>query len=80
MKIFVIAIIMWWADPTARPPTDSVEIHTYNGEPLYFKTRDECFDWIGSDLENIKAFGHSRFPTAQAVGEILCVETQDKRI
>ena len=70
---------MWWANPLEKPVDDSVEIHTYEGKPLYFHTMQECFDWVGKDLENIKAFGHAYYPTANAVGQILCVEKQETR-
>ena len=81
MKVFVIAIIMWWANPQdiPYPYTDSVEIKTYQGEPLFFETLDECFDWVGNDLENIKQFGHAYYPTANAVAEIRCVEINQQK-
>ena len=81
MKVFVIAIIMWWANPQdiPFPYNDSVEINTYEDKPLYFHTLDECFKWVGNDLENLKAFGHAYYPTANAVAEIRCVEKDQNR-
>ena len=76
MKVFVIAIIMWWANPLEKPLDDSVEIRTYQGKPLTFDTLDECYSWVENDLENIKALGHAYYPTANAVGQILCVEKE----
>ena len=35
MKVFIIAIVMWWGDPLAQPLNDSVEIETLHGKPLY---------------------------------------------
>ena len=78
MKIFVIAIVMWWANPLEKPIDDSVEIHTYQGKPLYFHTLEECFNWVRADAESIKAFGHEYYPTANAVKTIYCVEKQER--
>ena len=75
-KVFIIAIVMWWADMTQTPLNDSVEIKYLHGEPLYFMTEQECFAHIDENLDALKAFGKSEFPTAHTVKSILCVEQE----
>jgi len=72
-KVFIIAIVMWWADMTQTPLNDSVEIKYLHGEPLYFLTEEECFAHIDENLDALKKFGKSEFPTAHTVKSILCV-------
>lgn len=76
VKIFVIAIIMWWANPDdiPYPYDDSVEIKTYQGKPLFFDSLDKCLAWAKNDLESLKTFGHAYYPSATAVKEIGCIE------
>lgn len=76
MKVFVISIVMWWANPFDNPwpHNDTVEIQTYNGKPLYFKTVDQCFEHIDQNLQNLIQVGHSHYPSATDVNQILCVE------
>ena len=76
MKVFIISIVMWWANPAEipYPYNDAVEIKTYMDKPLQFTSLEKCFEWVGNDLENIKAFGHAYYPTATAVREIICIE------
>ena len=76
MKVFIIAIVMWWADPTMRPADDSVEIKTLFGKPLYFQTMEACFDHVDENLEALKGFGRAYYPTSNAVARILCVEKE----
>ena len=72
-KVFIIAIVMWWADMTQTPFNDSVEVKWLHGEPLYFLTEEECFAHIDENLDALKKFGKSQFPTAHTVKSILCV-------
>ena len=51
MKVFIISVVMWWADPALMPNTDAVEVHTLHGKPLFFKTRADCFEHIDQNLE-----------------------------
>ena len=46
MKVFIISVVMWWADPALMPNTDAVEVHPLHGKPLFFKTRADCFEHI----------------------------------
>jgi hypothetical protein len=75
MKIFIIAIVMFFSDPN-RPGwlNDSVEIGTAGGKQLFFKTEKECFTYVDKHLEGLKQFGKSRYPDAVAVKTIYCVE------
>ena len=61
MEVFIIAIVMWWGDPLAKPLNDSVEIETLHGKPLYFETQQECFDHVDENLEALKGFGRAYF-------------------
>ena len=56
MKVFIISVLMWWADPALMPSTDAVEVHTLHGKPLFFKTRAACFEHIDQNLEALKKF------------------------
>tara|TARA_Y100001937_G_C7034272_1_gene291539 strand:+ start:103 stop:360 length:258 start_codon:yes stop_codon:yes gene_type:complete len=73
-KIFVIAIVMWWADPTTTPANDSVEITHLHGQPLYFKTIKDCGVHIDNNLQALKEYGKFVYPTAHTVKTIYCVE------
>tara|TARA_R100000231_G_scaffold138786_2_gene118044 strand:+ start:3735 stop:3989 length:255 start_codon:yes stop_codon:yes gene_type:complete len=75
-KVFIIAIIMWWADITQTPLNDSVEVKWLHGEPLYFLTEEECFAHIDENLEALTEFGKATYPTAHTVKTILCVEQE----
>jgi len=75
-KVFIIAIVMWWADPTATPVNDSVEIKWLDGAPLYFMSRQECGDHIDENLQALKDYGKSVYPTAHTVKTIYCVEKE----
>ena len=72
-KVFIIAIVMWWADPAMIPENDSVEIKYLHGKPLYFMTEKECGIHIDDNLQALKDYGKSVYPTANAVKTILCV-------
>ena len=76
MKVFIISVVMWWADPALMPNTDAVEVHTLHGKPLFFKTRADCFEHIDENLEALKKFGKRYYPTANAVREIYCLERE----
>ena len=54
MKVFIISVVMWWADPALIPNTDAVEVHTLHGKSLFFKTRADCFEHIDQNLEALK--------------------------
>ena len=41
-NVFIIAIVMFWADAKDTPLNDSVEIKWLDGKPLYFMTPEEC--------------------------------------
>ena len=75
-KVFIIAIVMWWADPIATPVNDSVEIKWLDGKPLYFETIDECGNHIDENLHALKEYGKSVYATSQSVKTIYCIETQ----
>tara|TARA_Y100001938_G_scaffold149231_1_gene235364 strand:+ start:3341 stop:3577 length:237 start_codon:yes stop_codon:yes gene_type:complete len=74
MKVFIIAIILWWGNPTMKPEADSVEVETLHNKPLFFNTEKECQKHIEDNLEALKGFGRRVFPTANAVKAILCIE------
>lgn len=76
MEVFIIAIVMWWGDPLAKPLNDSVEIETLHGKPLYFETQQECFDHVDENLEALKGFGRAYFPTSNAVKTIYCISKE----
>ena len=42
MKVFIIAIVLWWGDPAMTPKRDSVEVETLHGKPLFFNKEEEC--------------------------------------
>ena len=75
-KVFIIAIVMWWADMTQTPVNDSIEVKWLDGKPLYFLTEEECFAHINENLEALTKFGKVTFPTAHTVKSILCVEKE----
>ena len=75
-KVFIIAIVMWWADMTQTPLNDAVEVKYLHGEPLYFLTEEECFAHINENFDALKGFGKTTFPTAHTVKSILCVEKE----
>ena len=72
-KVFIIAIVMWWGDPAMIPENDSVEVKWLDGKPLYFMTEKECGMHIDENLDALKGYGRSVYPTANAVKTILCV-------
>ena len=76
-KVFLIAIVMFFADPT-RPYwlNDSVEIDSEGGKPLYFKTDQECMSYVDKHIEGLKLFGMSHYSDAVAVKTIYCVERE----
>ena len=74
--VFIIAIVMWWADPTSTPINDSVEIKFLDGKPLYFMTKKECGDHIDENLQALKDYGKYVYPTAHTVKSIYCIETK----
>tara|TARA_Y100000816_G_scaffold140188_1_gene99295 strand:- start:240 stop:497 length:258 start_codon:yes stop_codon:yes gene_type:complete len=75
-KVFIIAIVMWWADPTATPTKDSVEITHKHGLPLYFATQQECFNHVDDNIDALKEYGKAVFPTAHTVKSIYCLERE----
>ena len=75
-KVFIIAIVMWWADMTQTPVNDSIEVKWLDGKPLYFLTEEECFAHIDENLDALKKFGKSQFPTAYTVKSIMCIEKE----
>ena len=76
MKVFIIAIVLWWGDPLQMPVNDSVEVETLHGKPLFFTTEEECYEHIDTNLEALKAFGRAVYPTANAVKSIYCIERE----
>tara|TARA_B100000424_G_C22573634_1_gene323308 strand:+ start:255 stop:491 length:237 start_codon:yes stop_codon:yes gene_type:complete len=74
MKVFIIAIVLWWGDPAITPKTDSVEVETLHGKPLFFNTEEECQKHIDKNLAALKGFGRRVYPTANAVKAIYCIE------
>ena len=75
-KVFIIAIVMWWADPTQIPENDSVEITHLHGQPLYFETQQECFNHVDMNLQALKEYGKATYPTANTVKVIYCLEKE----
>ena len=75
-KVFIIAIVMWWADITETPVDDSLEISHLDGELLYFRTEGECYNHINDNVTELKEYGLYRYPSAQSVKTILCVEKE----
>ena len=52
-KVFIIAIVMWWADITETPVNDSLEISHLDGELLYFRTEGECYNHINDNVTEL---------------------------
>ena len=75
-KVFIIAIVMWWANPIDTPTNDSVEIKWLDGKPLYFETVEECGNHIDDNLQALKEYGKAVYPTAHTVKTIYCIETK----
>ena len=73
MEVFIIAIVMWWGDPLAKPLEDSVEIDSLHGKPLYFETQQACFDHVDENFDALKAFGRAFYPSANSVKSIYCI-------
>ena len=48
---------MFWADTTATPTNDSVEITHLHGLPLYFETVQGCSDHIDQNIDALKEYG-----------------------
>tara|TARA_Y100000114_G_scaffold144210_1_gene152542 strand:- start:86 stop:322 length:237 start_codon:yes stop_codon:yes gene_type:complete len=78
MKVFIIAIVMWWGDPAMTPKTDSVEVETLYDKSLFFKTEKECHKHIDDNLDALKGFGRRVYPTSTAVKAIYCIEREKK--
>ena len=76
MKVFIIAIVLWWGDPAMTPKRDSVEVETLHGKPLFFNTEEECQKHIDKNLAALKEFGRKVYPTANAVKAIYCIERE----
>ena len=74
MKIFIIAIVMFWADTSQTPEKDAYEITMRDGLPLQFASRQKCFEFVDENFVVLTEFGHQQFPTADAVKYIYCVE------
>ena len=75
-KVFIIAIVMFWADPTATPENNAIEIKWLDGQPLYFMSVEECGKHIDDNFEKLKEYGKSVYPTAHTVKTIYCVERE----
>ena len=75
-NVFIIAIVMFWADAKDTPLNDSVEIKWLDGKPLYFMTPEECGTHIDDNFEELKKYGKSVYPTAHTVKTIYCVKRQ----
>ena len=75
-KVFIIAIVMFWADASQTPTEDSVEITHKHGLPLYFLTQQECFDHVDDNIDALKEYGKAVFPTAHTVKSIYCLERE----
>ena len=76
VKVYIIAIVMFWADPTATPTNDSVEITHLHGLPLYFETVQGCSDHINQNIDALKEYGLSVYPTAHTVKTIYCLQRE----
>ena len=73
---YVIVIIMFFADPLYQG-NDAVEVETYNGMPLHFKTEQECSAHVNDNLEELKTFARFQFKNESSrVKQILCVKKQ----
>ena len=75
-KVFIIAIVMFWADASQTPTEDSVEITHKHGLPLYFATQQECFNHVDDNIDALKEYGKAVFPTAHTVKSIYCLERE----
>tara|TARA_B100000780_G_C20961643_1_gene383853 strand:- start:17 stop:259 length:243 start_codon:yes stop_codon:yes gene_type:complete len=80
MKVFLVAIVMWWSNPTDTPYKNAIEIDSLNGKPFFFVKQEECFKYVDENLEGLKQFGHNYFTTADAVSKIYCVPKEQKDI
>ena len=38
MKIFIIAVVMWWSNVIEQPHLNTIEIEAKNDKPLFFST------------------------------------------
>ena len=67
---------MFFTDPLYQG-NDAVEVETYNGMPLHFKTEQECFTHVNDNLEVLKTFAKFQFKNESSrVKQILCVKKQ----
>ena len=55
-KVFVIAIVMSWANIDDTPYSDSIEIKYLNGNLLYFHTKAECFDHVDENIDKLTVY------------------------
>ena len=76
VKVYIIAIVMFWAAPTATPTNDSEEITHLHGLPLYFETVQGCSDHINQNIDALKEYGLSVYPTAHTVKTIYCLQRE----
>lgn len=74
MTGYIIAVVMFWANPADVPLNDAIEIETYKGKPLFFQTQRECVKYVDDNIRMLKEFGLSSFPTADAVKTIYCAK------
>ena len=77
-KVFIIAIVMWWADMTQTPLNDAVEVKYLHGKPLYFLTEEECFAHIDENLDALKEFGKTTYPTSSHSKEYIMYTRREK--
>ena len=54
MKIFFIAVVMWWSNVIEQPYLNTVEIETKNDKPLFFSTEKKCYQYIQKNIDDIK--------------------------
>lgn len=72
-KVFLIAIVMSWANIDDVPHEDSITIEYLNGNLLYFNTQAECFDHIYKNIDELVIFAKTIFPTASSIKSFYCV-------
>lgn len=72
-KVFLIAIVMSWANIDHVPNEDSIIIKYLNGNLLYFNTQAECFDHIDKNIDELVIFAKTTFPTASNIKSFYCV-------
>ena len=76
VEVFIIAIVMWWSDATQTPLENAIEVTHLHGLPLYFKTEEECGIHVDQNIDALKEYGKTVYPSAHTVKTIYCLQRE----